>query len=71
MSRRMGTATPEDLLLRTWDLVHRTQRFPTVQAPLMTALQEMARVLRATAAKPDEAQEVVVENDSAGVPLLA
>ena len=70
MSRRMGTATPEDLLLRTWDLVHRTQRFPTVQAPLMTALQEMARVLRATAAT-DEAPEVVVENDSAGVPLLA
>src|SRR5215469_13540711 len=55
MSRRMGTATPEDLLLRIWDLVHRTQRFPTVQAPLMTALQEMARVLRATAANPDEA----------------
>jgi hypothetical protein len=71
MSTRIGAATPDDLLLRTWDLVHRAQRFPAVQAPLMRALQEIARALRPTGVNPGEASELVLEDGSAGELLLA
>jgi hypothetical protein len=48
---RPKVLTPEDLLLRIWDLVHRARNFPAVQGPLMTALQEIAKALRP--AEPD------------------
>jgi hypothetical protein len=54
----MGAATPEDLLLRTWDLVHRAQRFPAVQVPLLKALQEIARALRPIEVNPRETPEL-------------
>jgi hypothetical protein len=71
MSTRIGAATPEDLLLRTWDLVHRAQRFPAVQAPLIRALQEIARAVKPTGAHPGEAAALVLENGLAGELLLA
>jgi hypothetical protein len=59
---RQTRLTPEDLLLRTWDLVHHAKNFPTVQAPLITALQEIAKALRPVAAEPEDAPELVVED---------
>ena len=61
MSRRTSL-TAEDLLLRTWDLVHHAQNFPGVQAPLVTALHEIAKALRPAAVKPEEDPELVVES---------
>jgi hypothetical protein len=69
MSRRKGAATPDDLLLRTWELVHRARSFPAVQDPLMTALQEIAKVLR-PAAKPEQGPEPIVKADAARDLLL-
>jgi hypothetical protein len=70
MSRRTGAATPDDVLLRTWDLVHRARGFPAVQAPLTTALQEIAKVLRREA-KSEQASQSIMEADPTGDLLLA
>jgi hypothetical protein len=71
MSTRIGAATPDDLLLRIWDLVHRAQCFPAVQTPLMRALQEIARELRPTGVNAGEAPQLVLESGSADELLLA
>jgi hypothetical protein len=70
MPRRIGATTPEDLLLRTWDLVHHARSFPAVQAPLTTALQEIAKILRLEA-KPEEAPESIVETGPTSALSLA
>ena len=71
MSTRIGAATPDDLVLRTWDLVHCAQRFPAVQAPLIRALQEIARALRPTEENQGEAPALVPENGLACELVLA
>jgi hypothetical protein len=57
VSRRTGATTPEGLLLHTWNLVHRARNFPAVQAPLMTALQEIAKALRPAETNLPETRE--------------